>query len=64
MKSDDIRYMPHEVRIAEGYMKAPEVKRDEDNSIECCRCGKTVLVARGQRVRENGQPVECPRNCQ
>lgn len=58
---DDIRYMPHEVRVAEGFMAPVETKKV--STIETCRCGKTVLVARGVRVTLDGVPVECPRDC-
>lgn len=59
---DDIRYMPHEVRIAEGHMAAPEVKRTAP-AVTTCRCGKTVTHTHGVPVRLGGKPVECPRNC-
>ena len=54
---DDIRFMPHEVRIAEGHMVAPERKRVE-KPVTTCWCGKTVVATFG---RPTG--VTCPREC-
>lgn len=61
---DDIRYMTHEQRIAEGFMAAPERKRAEP-AMTTCRCGKTVTHTHGTPVRNPWGPgfVACPRNC-
>jgi len=63
MGNDDIRYMTHEQRIAEGYMEAPEINRAVP-VITTCRCGKTVTHEHGHVVRLDGNPVTCPRNCE
>ena len=52
---DDIRFMGHEQRIAEGHMAAPERKREQ--RIRVCHCGKTVThSASGVKI------AECPRH--
>jgi hypothetical protein len=51
---DDIRYMPHELRVAEGFMKPKAVKRER--AIRVCHCGKTVTHVDAQRV------ARCPRH--
>jgi hypothetical protein len=63
--SDDIRYMSHEQRIAEGFMAAPERKRDEP-VMRVCRCGKTVTHTHGRPVPNPWGPgvVTCPRECE
>lgn len=60
---DDVRYMTHEVRIAEGYMAAPEWKTAAP-AVTTCYCGKTVTHTHGRRVMAEGKPVECPRRCE
>lgn len=60
---DDIRYMPHEVRIAEGFMAAPAYTVGA-KPVTTCRCGKTVTHTHGRRVMLEGKPVECPRRCE
>lgn len=51
-ETDEYRYMTHEQRIAEGLMRAPELKRAAQGPA-ICFCGKTVLTA----------GVTCPREC-
>jgi hypothetical protein len=54
---DDIRYMSHEQRIREGFMAAPEIKRER--KITVCFCGKTVThSASGVKI------ADCPRECE
>ena len=62
---DDIRYMTHEQRIAEGFMAAPERKRVVE-PMRVCRCGKTVTHTNGTPVRNPWGPgvVTCPRECE
>ena len=59
---DDIRYMSHEVRIAEGYMKAP-APAPKARTITTCSCGKTVTHVSDKPVMLDGKPVTCPRGC-
>jgi hypothetical protein len=56
---DDIRYMSHEQRIAEGYMKAPPIPDPDKDRLVCCGCGKTVLKARGVSTGWQCPRVEC-----
>lgn len=63
--ADDIRYMSHEQRIAEGFMAAPE-RKPTAPAITVCRCGKTVTHTNGSPVRNAWGPgfVTCPRECE
>ena len=60
---DDIRYMTHEVRIAEGYMAAPKYTIGT-KAVETCFCGKTVVKTHGRVVMFEGAPITCPRECE
>lgn len=55
---DDIRYMSHEVRIAEGYMKAPTAaetrRRDAEARIKSYGPAMTEAKARGYAARKAG----------
>lgn len=66
IQRDDIRYMTHEQRIAEGFMAAPEGGTYKPAAMTTCRCGKTVTHVNGVAVRNPWREgiVVCPRDCE